>query len=156
MRKTVSLLVAVIILALSSVTFAYPAHLNGDRNYILCDGNQGYGRYINRNSLSVKKYAPPEYIIAVEVVTVPDADMGKVKISERVQYGFLYNYNQRKMYVIVDSDHDGYAWVYLDPNKQTSGTRVTTSIGEMAFYLAYKIPFYGKEAGFEDSFYKRI
>ena len=80
MRKIVSLLVAVFILVLSSVTFAYPAHLNGDTNYIFCDANMGYGKYIDYNSLSIKKYAPPEYIIAVEVVTVPDADLGKSEI----------------------------------------------------------------------------
>jgi len=51
---------------------------------------------------------------------------------------------------------DDWILAYLDPNKHTTGTRITRSIGEMAFYLAYEIPFYGKKAGYEDSFYNRI
>ena len=156
MRKIVTLLVAVFILALSSVTFAYPTYLNGDSNYILCDANMGYGKYINQNSLNIKKYAPPEYIILVEVVTVPDADIGKTRISERKTYAFRYNYDQRRMYVHDDNDEDDWILAYLDPNIHTTGTRITRSIGEMAFYLAYKTPFYGKKAGYEDSFYNRI
>lgn len=51
---------------------SYPVYLNGDRNYILCDAYKETAWYLDRSSLNVQKYDPPQYIIAVNVVTVPD------------------------------------------------------------------------------------
>ena len=156
MRKIVTLLLAVFILALSSVTFAYPAHLNGDSNYILCDGHMGGGYYVDRSSLVVKQYKPPVYIIAVDVVSVPDADSGKTKISTVKTYHFMYRYDQRNMYVPMEDPNSDLDWRYLKPNGTHAETGVAMPAGEIAFYLAYNMRFYGEKGDFKDSFYDRI
>ncbi|WP_196599620.1 hypothetical protein [Pectinatus frisingensis] len=79
MRKIAAAFVGVVMMMLASVAFAYPAHLNDDPNYILCDGHMGGAYYVDRSSLVVEQYKPPVYIIAVNVVSVPDADRGKTK-----------------------------------------------------------------------------
>lgn len=134
---------------------AYPDHLNGNPNYILCDGHMGYGSYIDRSSLNVQQYKPPIYIIAVNIVTVPDADMGKTKISDVQTYYFLYKYDVREMYVPSreDSNDD---WSLVKPRGSHAETGVDLPAGEIAFYLAYHLPFYGERADFDNSFYGRI
>lgn len=61
---------------------SYPVYLNEDRNYILCDAYKETAWYLDRSSLNVQKYDPPQYIIAVNVVTVPDADRGGRILTE--------------------------------------------------------------------------
>lgn len=155
MRKIVATFVGVIMMMLASVAVAYPDHLNGDSNYILCDGHMGTGYYVNRSSLNVKQYKPPIYIIAVNVATVPDADMGKTKISDVKTYYFLYKYNDREMYVPAEKDSD-YDWRLLKPRGSYAETGISMPAGEIAFYLAYKLRFYGERAGYGDSFYDKI
>ena len=157
MRKIVSTFVGVIMMMLASVAFAYyPAHLNGDSNYIFCDGHMGGGAYVDRSSLVVKKYKPPVYIIAVNVVSLPDADRGKTEIADVKTYYFMYRYDQRNMYVPMEDPNSDLDWRYLKPNGTYAETGVAMSAGEMAFYLAYNMRFYGERAGFKDSFYDRI
>lgn len=60
----------------------YPKCLNGDSNYILCDGHMGYAWYVNKSLLTMQKYEAPQYIIAVNVVTVLNADRGNTTISQ--------------------------------------------------------------------------
>jgi len=157
MRKIVCLLVSVFILTLSSATFAangYPDYLNGDKNYILYGGRMGSYKYLVRNSVNVRKYAPPEYIIEIESVTVPDADRGKTEIAERNIYRFKYDYNKRDMYIQTGYDE----WLYLNPDETSTakGMLDAKALGELAFYIAYRIPFCGKKFGFDSSFYKLI
>lgn len=80
------LLVWVFVLTLGGMVFAYtynpyPTHLDNNPNYILVDAHMGTAWYLDRSSLSVQKYAPPQYIIAVNVVTVDRADRGNTSID---------------------------------------------------------------------------
>lgn len=121
--------------------YFYPKNLNGDPNFILCDGFQGVGWYIDRSSLYVEKYAPPQYIIQVNVVTVDDAINGdNVKISETKNYRFFYNMKFGKMYVDRTGNAD---WYYLDPHGNRAATGMALPAGEATFALAYKSKFYG-------------
>ena len=135
-----------------STAFAspYPDHLNGDPNYILCDGHMGVAWYVDRSSLNVQKYAPPQYIIAVNVVTVPDADKGSTAISQVKTYRFFYNSDLVRMYVDRNLNDN---WSYLDPNGSWAQTGIIMPTGEIAFALAYNYKFYGK---YDDAFYNRI
>ncbi|MBR6305355.1 MAG: hypothetical protein IKR38_01060, partial [Bacteroidales bacterium] len=56
---------------LSAVTFAnpYPATLDNG-NLVLVDGGMGVGRYADRSSAAVERYEPPNYQIAISVVSV--------------------------------------------------------------------------------------
>ena len=65
---------------------SFPTHLNGDSNFILLTGTpqSGTAHYADRSSLVVEKYEPPQYIIDINVCSVPKADRGYTDIS-RVQ-----------------------------------------------------------------------
>ena len=74
MKRIAVLFLGLFVFAASSVAFAnYPTYLNGNRDLILCDGHMGMGYYVDRTSLVVQKYEPPQYIIAVNVVTAVSA-----------------------------------------------------------------------------------
>ena len=151
MKKLVISFMAVFMMMMST-TFAspYPDHLNGDPNYILCDGHMGVAWYVDRSSLNVQKYAPPQYIIAVNVVTVPDADKGSTAISQVKTYRFFYNSDLVRMYLDRNLNDD---WSYIDPNGSWAQTGIIMPTGEIAFALAYNYKFYGN---FGDEFYNRI
>lgn len=129
---------------------SYPVYLNGDRNYILCDAYKETAWYLDRSSLNVQKYDPPQYIIAVNVVTVPDADRGGTDINGVRTFRFFYNYELKRMYVDLSLTD---AWRYLDPNGDWATTDISLPVGELSFALAYNMKFYDS---YDDSFYGRI
>ena len=134
----------------STVSADYPKFLGDDPNYILCDGQMGVGWYVDRSSLNVEKYDPPQYIISVDVVTVNDADRGNTDIRESKTFRFFYNSDLGQMYIDQDGNDN---WRYLDPNGSRAATGVSMPAGEIAFALAYRMKFYGI---YGDSFYAGI
>ena len=152
MKKILLLLSLVCTLLLAGTAMAYdpyPNHLGGDDNYILVDGHMGVAWYLDRSSLYVEKCEPPQYIIAVNVCQVNGADRGNTAISRVLTERFFYNWDLRQMYV----DRDGSSnWRYLDPNGSWASTGIVMPAGEMAFYLAYDMRFYGC---FDSEFYQR-
>ncbi|WP_298677788.1 hypothetical protein [uncultured Megasphaera sp.] len=152
MKKILLLLSLVCTLLLAGTAMAYdpyPNHLGGDDNYILVDGHMGVAWYLDRSSLYVEKYEPPQYIIAVNVCQVNGADRGNTAISRVLTERFFYNWDLRQMYV----DRDGSSnWRYLDSNGSWAATGIVMPAGEMAFYLAYDMRFYGC---FDSEFYQR-
>lgn len=144
MKKLFLILMAFCTLLISGTALAegYTNYLNGDSNFIFVDGHMGSASYLDRSSLAVEKYAPPQYIIAVNVCTVPNADKGNTAISKVKTYRFFYNWNNREMYV----DNTGNSnWRYLRPLASRAETSIVMPAGEMAFYLAYKMKFYGAQ-----------
>ena len=151
MKKLIISFISVFMLMISTAFASpYPDHLNGDPNYILCDGHMGVAWYVDRSSLNVQKYAPPQYIIAVNVVTIPDADKGSTAISQVKTYRFFYNSDLVRMYLDRNLNDD---WSYIDPNGSWAQTGIIMPTGEIAFALAYNYKFYGN---FGDEFYNRI
>lgn len=160
MKKIFSILVAVLLLSVAGLVSAnYPPHLNGDKNLILVDGHMGVAWYVDRSSLNVQKYAPPEYIIEIKVVSADSAigneqdfyDGGQGKIREVGTYRFYYDWNAKRMY----QDNNG-KWSYIDPWGSWAETGVRMPAGEMAFYLAYGLRFYGdmkKYSEYTNSYY---
>jgi len=158
MRKVISLWICLVVMSITAVSFAnYQVHLNGDRNYIRVDSHMGTAWYVDRSSLNVQKYAPPEYIIAVNVVSarsvIDDVDDfysgGQGKIIEVKTHRFYYNWNTKRMY----HDDNG-KWTYLDPWGDWAHTGIKKPAGEMAFYLAYGMKFYGTLEQYS-SYYKK-
>lgn len=131
----------------------YPVHLNGDPNFILVDGHMGTAWYLDRSSLNVQKYAPPHYIIAVNIVSVRNADRGNTDINSVTTKRFLYNWNTRDMY--VERNLNASDWEYLRPNGSWAETGITMPTGEMALYIAYSMKFYGSMSYFTPNFYAR-
>lgn len=156
MKKILMAFIVACITILSSVAFAYnpyPTHLGGNSNYILCDGKMGTAWYVDRSSLNVQKYAPPQYIIAVNVVTVNNANNGNTDISQVKTFRFFYNSDLVQMYEDRNLHDD---WRYLDPNGSWAETGIAMPAGEIAFALAYNYKFYGSRAGYTNDFYNRL
>ena len=86
MKKFVLLLTMCLLMLSVSNCFA-ARYLNGDRNIV----NLKQDTYINKGSVDVKKYAPPEYIISIEVI---EADM-EGNINSRRTATYYYEYNKK-------------------------------------------------------------
>ena len=150
MKKLFSMCLFMLVMVIGSVASAnYPTHLNGNANYILVDGHMGTAWYVDKSSLVVQKYEPPQYIIAVNVVSARSAyddendfyqHGGRGKIMDTKTYRFFYNWDRTEMYV-DSTGNDG--WVRLKPLGSWAETGVSMPAGEMAFYLAYNMKFYG-------------
>lgn len=123
----------------NSVSASYPTYLGGNSNYVLVDGHMGVAWYLDRSSLVVQKYAPPQYIIAVNVGKVNDADRGNTSISDVKTFRFFYNYDLQRIYIDRTGTDD---WVYINPNGSRAETGVALPTGRKAFALAYGISFY--------------
>lgn len=175
MRKKLSLLVTlmVTVFLLSSTAYAYDwcKHYKGDPNYPMVTGHTQVATFIDKSSISVQRYDPPYYVVAICVFYAPDGGYGQM-------YGyhverFFYNNDTTKMYVDVTNDEllrdlDKSGWWYLCPLYE-SGTinyQFMTE-GEAAFYTAYHMKFYGRyrwksrydgsyRTGLGDEFYRRI
>ena len=129
MKKLVLLITLCIFLVPMSNCFA-ARYLNGDRNMV----NLKQDTYINKVSVNVKKYAPPEYIVSIEVI---EADM-EGNINSRRTETFYYDYNKKEMYCYENGQ-----WIYVYPDYREAVNADRRDVGEAAFYVAYKIPFYG-------------
>lgn len=149
MRKLVSMVVGLLILATSSLALANNlTYLNGDRNFIMVDMHMGSIWYVDRSSLVVQQYEPPQYTIAVNVVEARSAigderdflNGGEGAIVSVKTKRFFYNWDLRRMYVDRNGNSD---WRYLDPNGCWAATGISMPAGEIAFALAYNLKFYG-------------
>ena len=140
MKKGIAGVICIVCLLVAHVVYAsnlYSPYLNGDRNFILAGAHMGYAWYVDKSSLVVQNYNPPEYQIAVNVVTVPDTDQGNIEISDVTTHEFYYQWEQRKMYSWRRN-----AWRYIPPVGTMADTGQEFS-GEMAFYMVYHMKFYG-------------
>lgn len=142
MKKVFLLLLSLCLFLMAGTASAsmYQRFLNDDPNYVIVDGHTGEAWYLDRSSLYVEKYDPPQYIIVANVCRVPHADRGNKTISDVTTYRFFYNWDQRKMYWDKGGNSN---WVYLDPQGYWAATGIVMPAGEMAFYLAYRMRFYG-------------
>ncbi|MBQ1335568.1 MAG: hypothetical protein IIY37_01375 [Selenomonadaceae bacterium] len=129
---------------------AYPEYLNGDKDYICCDGHMGTAFYVVASSLNVEKYDPPQYIIAVDVASARSAiddendfyrNGGAGKITDVRRHRFFYNWDLRRMYVDSHGNDD---WRYLDPKGDWAHTGIVMPAGQVAFLLAYDTEFYSR------------
>ena len=123
-------------------------------NYIFFGGvGTGVSVYIDRRSLDVQQYSPPNYIISFKKIfysVQPDLEkkLGNYKITTSYAIDrYKYNFNERKMYVeyLYRNGKLDTHWEYIEPTKSgTSGQRSIVSGGEIIFYLAYNMSFYNE------------
>ena len=148
MKNLVSLVMVIAIVLVGATTaFAdYPNYLGGNKNYILWNGRQGYGMYIDRNSLNVEMYNPPRYIIAIDWVGVPNAYGGSTAIDSRQRERFSYDWNNKRIYRVFGTGE----LRYIDPNSSQAEGSYYADAAEIAFYLAYRMKFLGT---YPESFY---
>ena len=152
----VSLAVSMIGAVASASSPLPPTHFHGDPNFILIteQPQSNTAWYIDRSSLVVSKYEPPQYIIAVNICMVTNANQGNdASIQHVVTNTFFYNWDLKRMY--WDAGHGDQNWIYIAPTAPRATAMVGKPGGEMAFYLAYNMKFYGSGAGYSNSFYAR-
>ena len=136
LRKIVVLL---FVLCVANVCFATeyvgkqsPKHLYDDEDYIICDWRMGTAWYVDKTSIVVEEDTGNERVLSVEVVEAAYADhhnmqpyeVDEVLRTEAENYLFLYNLDEKKMYIaygqnkdhFVYIDRDGIPWRYIDPH----------------------------------------
>lgn len=152
MKKFFLLLLSLCLFLMAGTASAnmYQRFLNDDPNYVMVDGHTGEAWYLDRSSLYVEKYEPPQYIIVANICYVPRAINGSTTITKVTTHRFFYNWDLRQMY----HDRDGNSnRVYLNPNGDWAHTGIVMPAGEMAFYVAYHMKSYG---GHNARFYEGI
>lgn len=145
-RRFLQVFLVMALALLANVVLAagiYPDYLDTNHNLLLCGGHMGTGWYVDKTSLVVQEYNPPKYQIAVNVVSVSNMDRGSQSVQVNTVY-YRYNWDTRKMYVLYDG-----TWHYLPPVGSMAETGHEFS-GEMAFYLAYHMKFYGGRTYWSD------
>ena len=129
------------------------ANMNQNRaNYINC-GAENISWQIDKTSLNVMKYEPPEYIISINLVMQSSNGLSgtdAITLAKSVTRQFRYNYNDRRIYVKRTDDSGAAYWIFIDP--KVIGTpegykndwNTDMAAGEIAFYLAYGMSFFDK------------
>lgn len=123
----------------------YPDYLGGDRDFLLCGGHMGTAYYIDRNSLVIEDDGPIIYNLSIDVITVHNADRKNIGPFETQTRYFRYDKENGKMYEWFDDE-----WHYILPVGCMAETGHEFS-GEMAFYLAYGMKFYGGKQWYSES-----
>ena len=145
MKKFASIFIIAIVLMVSNVVSAdklFPDHLNGDLNFVICDGHMDCGYYIIKDSIAVISEDYPEYIISVDIAAVPNASYqcgANIDIYKTETETFLYNVEELNMFYV---NKDG-EWEYLDPWGAWYKTGITMPAGELSYYYVYGEKFYG-------------
>ncbi len=143
----------------------YPMYLEGNPDWVITYAHTGVAWYLQKSSLNVELYNPPFYIISVRVQNVCYDDLPSIGYGKLETMRFYYDWNKREMYRQGD---DG-GWHYLTPVGPEQATAIYMPTGEKAFYLAYRMKFYGSGEKvwydnlrnkytypkFDDEFYRR-
>ena len=155
------LLTAIIALLLSAFALAnpYPPTLyEGD--LVLVDGGMGVGRYADTTSVVIYKYAPPDYQIAINVVSVTFSEEywqehetyvgGPYTIGASNSMAFRYNWITKT----ISYQRNG-KWFDWDINRDHShaeGEPLIPNTAEVAFATAYNMRFFDKKMGYSPAF----
>ena len=120
-------------------------YLDGDSNYIKCTRHQDLVCYVDRSSLKVHLYNPPEYIISIDMVSVEmNPQMTSYRNRKTGTVLYRYNYDDREMYVNTKDyfSNGNDEWMYLEPTAGWAKGGRFVMAGDIAFYLAYNTGFY--------------
>lgn len=150
-------LLCICIIPLSSSASA-PIYLNGDPNFVRIDSHYDDAYYLDRSSMYVQKYEPPEYIIVVNICKVRNAFQGNTDIASVTTTQFNYDISKKNNWKMYYSYPDLNEWRYIQPHYTYATNGIVLPAGEMAFYIEYNMPFYGKQHPglFPSSFYDRV
>lgn len=103
MKRLLMLIVCIIGICVggwSNVDASYPKYLNGDTNYEFLYGIEGYGFYMQRDSVQSKLYNPPYYTIRSTIVVVPKANAGGITPATRVDSHIAFDMQRGRMTVL--------------------------------------------------------
>lgn len=150
------MLTLIMLLLLSAAALAnYPATLDNG-NLVLVDGGMGVGRYADRTSVVVERYAPPDYQIAINLVSVNFSDDywrqhetyigGPYTLGDVFTLRFRYNWGRKSIAYLF-----GKQWQDWDVNRDYShaeGDPMIPNTAEVAFVSAYNMKFFGDKTGY--------
>lgn len=157
MKKIRIAMLTMAIMLFSVITFAnpYPATLDNG-NLVLVDGGMGVGCYADRSSVAVEQYAPPNYQIAISLVSVTFSDEywrqhdtyvgGPYRMGESFLLRFRYNWDRKSVAYIRGGN-----WQDWDINHDYShaeGEPLIPNVAEVAFVSAYNMRFFGDKTGY--------
>ena len=152
-RATLTLIT---LLLLSAAAFAnYPATLDNG-NLVLVDAGMGVGRYADRSSVAVERYAPPDYQITINLVSVNFSDDywrqhetyigGPYTLGDVFTLRFRYHWGRKSI-----AYQFGQQWQDWDINRDYShaeGDPMIPNTAEVAFVSAYNMKFFGDKTGY--------
>ena len=152
-RATLTLIT---LLLLSAAAFAnYPATLDNG-NLVLVDAGMGVGRYADRSSVAVERYAPPDYQIAINLVSVNFSDDywrqhetyigGPYTLGDVFTLRFRYHWGRKSI-----AYQFGQQWQDWDINRDYShaeGDPMIPNTAEVAFVSVYNMKFFGDKTGY--------
>ena len=134
----------------------YEMYSNPQNFICIGSGGTGYIIYLDKSSVNVCEYNPPHYLIKFRTIGLSYAPKkegltygpkGERAVRDFYRY-YYYNYNTRRMYEkIYDSNGNSNKEEYINEStyeKWTNSNKPWLNGGEVAFYLAYKMNFYGK------------
>ena len=151
--KFILKLFAVALLLITSTAFAespYPQTLENG-NLVLVDGGMGVGRYADRASVGVDKYAPPFYELSIDILPVTFSDSyyrengtyvgSTYTTGSSYRLYFKYNLDTKTVF----NKQNG-IWKVWDINRNYShaeGNPLIPNAAEVAFFHAYRMKFFG-------------
>jgi hypothetical protein len=152
------LLVGTFSSALTPAQAAAPIYLNGDANYVRIDSHYDTAYYLDRSSVAVDEYNPPTYRLSANVYVVPNAAQGSTTVSVVRTLQFGYDISDRNHWQMYWSQPSSDSWNYIEPRYVYAMNGIVLPAGEMSFYIAYNMRFYGSDYPglFPDSFYSRV
>ena len=146
---------AMLLLSAAALANPYPATLDNG-NLVLVDGGMGVGRYADRTSVAVERYAPPNYQIAINLVMVNFSEDywrqhksyigGPYRIGDVFTVHFRYNWSRKSIAYQL-----GKQWQDWDINRDYShaeGEPMIPNTAEVAFVSAYNMKFFGDKTGY--------
>ncbi|MEE3453332.1 hypothetical protein [Dialister sp.] len=143
MKKLLFILSFLVLLAMGQSVFAsssYPDHLGGDPNYILVDGHQGIGYYLDKSSIYLEKDDPQLAILQFNVCTVNNAIKGATEIGHVMTTRMFYDRVQCAMFTYNENTNK---WNYINPTAPRAAVRGYMDGAEMAYYITFGKKFYG-------------
>ena len=127
-----------LIFSANAASAEYPDYLDAKKVYVLCGMHAGTGWYINRKSIDVTQFDPPNFWLAVEVAVVPRAGEGDLTDVEYVCNEYFYDWTNRKMYAVNAGEK-----IFIPPYG-TIAELPSSYDGELAFFIKYRKKFYGE------------
>ena len=150
MKRLMFLATLLCVLCVSSIVQArqpYPEYWNGDRNFPLVYGRQGYANYLDKTSLVKQTLGDSRVKVAVIIIDVNELGTDNYynpnddEVIASSTVSFVYDEAEMKMFM-----GDGVSEIPRNVNGRVH------AYGEAAYYFAYGKKFHGI---FSDEFYTR-
>lgn len=155
MRSVMLALWALLLLSAAALANPYPATLDNG-NLVLVDGGMGVGRYADRTSVAVERYAPPNYQIAINVVMVTFSEDywrqhksyigGPYSIGDVFTVRFRYHWGRKS--IAYQSRNQWQDWDINRDYSHAEGDPMIPNTAEVAFVSAYSMKFFDDKTGY--------